>query len=66
MYLNINRIAKDLREANGGNSYTYIKISNLLSGFKGQSTKKEVQQLRRLLNKEFLRIDAILAKLEDA
>lgn len=64
MYINVNKIAKDIREQNGGNSYTYTKVSNLLSGFKGTSTKKEIQHLRKMINEELTRIDKVLLKLE--
>lgn len=65
MYINVNKVAKDIREQNGGNSYTYTKVSNLLSGFKGSATKKEIQHLRRLLKSELTRIDNMLATLEN-
>lgn len=64
MYINVNRVAKDIREMNGGNSYTYTKVANLLSGFKGAATKKEIHQLRKLMTAEFSRIDKILSDLE--
>lgn len=65
MYLRINRVAKDIKESNGGNSYTYTKVKNLLRGIKGQATKKEIQQLRKFLKNDFHEIDAVLAKLEN-
>lgn len=64
MYLNVNRISKDMQKE-GGNSYTYTKVSNLLSGFKGAATKKEIQQLRKLIKNEFFRVDTVLSKLEN-
>lgn len=64
MYLNVNKISKDMQKE-GGNSYTYTKISNLLYGFKGAATKKEIQYLRKLLKNEFSRVDTVLAKLEN-
>lgn len=65
MYLNINKISKDLQKVSGGNSYTYTKVSNLLSGIKGNSTPKEIQSLRRLIQKELSRVDTVLSKLEN-
>ncbi len=65
MYINVNKIAKDIREQNGGNSYTYTKVSNLLAGFKGTATKKEIQQVRKLITTELTRIDKMLLRLEN-
>ncbi len=65
MYINVNKVAKDVRDLNGGNSYTYTKVNNLLSGFKGKATKKEIQQVRRLIITELSRIDKMLSKLEN-
>jgi hypothetical protein len=65
MYINVNKVANDVKEMNGGNSYTYTKVNNLLSGFRGKATKREIQQIRKLINAEFSRIDNMLAKLEN-
>ena len=65
MYLRINRVAQDIKNSNGGNSYTYTKVKNLLRGVKGHATKKEIQQLRKFLKNDFCAIDAVLHKLEN-
>jgi hypothetical protein len=65
MYIRIRKVAKDLKEMNGGTSYTYTKVKNIFHGFKGTASKKEIQQIRKLLKADFTQIDNILAKLEE-
>lgn len=65
MYINISRVVKDMRTHHGGTSYTYTVVSNLLSGFKGNATKKDIQALRKLIKEELTRIDKNLQKLEN-
>lgn len=65
MYLRITSVAEGIKKSNGGNSYTYTKVKNMLRGIKGHATKKEIQQLRRLLKSDFREIDEVLEKLEN-
>lgn len=63
---NISKVASAVRKENGGgNSYTYTKVNNLLSGFKGNATKKEIQHLRKLLKAYATSVDNTLASLEN-
>lgn len=62
--LNVNQVTKNIREQNGGTTYTYTKVSNLLAGFKGSATTREIQQLRKVIKAELMRIDNLLSKLE--
>jgi len=48
-----------------GNHYSYTRIKNLLLGLKGNSTKKEIQQVRKVLKQEWMEIDSKLEKLEN-
>jgi hypothetical protein len=60
--INVNKVVDLMGDKN---HYTYIRVKNLLSGLKGRSSKKDIQQLRRLINKELTAIDNTLHKLEN-
>lgn len=47
------------------NHYTYIRVKNMLSGLKGKSSKKDIQEVRKIVKREFNQIDTVLAKLEN-
>jgi hypothetical protein len=47
------------------NHYSYTRIKNLLSGLKGKTSKKEIQQVRKLIKDQFSTIDKQLASLEN-
>jgi len=49
----------------GGNHYSYTRIKNLLMGLKGNSSKKDIQQVRKLLKQEWVEVDNTLEKLEN-
>jgi hypothetical protein len=47
------------------NHYTYIRVKRMLSGLKGKSSKRDIQQVRRIIQKELTQIDNTLEKLEN-
>lgn len=47
------------------NHYTYMRVKNLLKGFRGKATKKEIQQVRKIIQRELTTADETLAKLEN-
>lgn len=49
----------------GGNSYTYTKVSNLLSGSRGRASKKEIKQVRSIIKEQLNAIDKQLAAFEN-
>jgi Holliday junction resolvasome RuvABC endonuclease subunit len=64
--VNVNKIVAALKRNKFPiNSYTYTRVSNLLSGKRGGSDKKEIQQVRKVIQSELLSIDRQLAKLEN-
>lgn len=60
--ININKLVDLIGDKN---HYTYIRVKNMLSGLKGRSSKKEIQQVRRIIIKELTAIDNTLQKLEN-
>lgn len=65
MVINISHLANLYTKKYGSTSYSYTKIRNLLSGVKGNATKKEIQQLRQVLKAAVTETDSVLAKLEN-
>lgn len=63
--INISKLVQALGKETGGNSYSYLRITNLLNGIKGNSTRKDIQQIRRILSKELTSVDRTLEKLEN-
>jgi len=62
---NIKHLQNELESSfNGKGSTVYTKIYHLMNGYRGNSTKKEIQCLRNLLKKEFAEVDGILKELE--
>lgn len=59
--ININRVVTLMRDQD---HYTYTRVKNLLKGLKGRSTKKDIQQVRKIINQELTAIDKTLADLE--
>lgn len=62
MIFNISAILKKMPDQNW---YSYTRIKNLLMGLKGNSTKKQIQQLRKVIAQEATEVDKILSKLEN-
>lgn len=60
--INVNKLVDLIDDKN---HYTYIRVRNMLSGLKGKSSKKEIQQLRRIIQRELTAIDNTLQKLEN-
>jgi len=58
---NTSSIIKCLSEKN---FYSHTRIKNLFNGIKGQSKKREVQEVRSILKKGYQYMDAKLAKIE--
>ena len=48
----------------GKNHYSYQRVKNMLNGLSNQSSKKEIAQVRKILQKEFATVDKVLADLE--
>lgn len=49
----------------GGESTVYIKVQHLMNGYKGSTTKKEIQNLRSILKRNHDTLDKQLQKLEN-
>ena len=45
--------------------YTYTRVKNLLAGKKGRSSKKDIQQVRKIIEKEMTTAVNTLLKLEN-
>lgn len=60
--INVKQLVERLDDKN---HYTYMRVRNMLSGLKGKSTKKEIQQVRKLIKSELTLVDNILSKLEN-
>jgi hypothetical protein len=61
--INVTKVV--LRMGGAQNHYTYMRVQNLLRGLKGKSTKKEIQQLRKFIEKELTQVVTNLQKLEN-
>lgn len=48
----------------GGNHYSYTRIKNLINGLRGDSTKKEIQQIRKIISDAYNKLDKHLEVLE--
>lgn len=60
--INVNKVVSMM---SGGNSYTYTKVSNLLSGSRGRASKKEIKQVRSIIKEQLNAIDKQLAAFEN-
>jgi len=60
--INVNKLAGLVGDKN---HYTYIRVKNMLQGLKGKSSKKDIQEVRRIIQRELTQIDKTLAKLEN-
>lgn len=60
--ININRVVTLMGDRD---HYTYTRVKNLLKGLKGRSSKKDIQQVRKIIQKELTAIDNTLARLEN-
>lgn len=63
--MSIYNISAIVNKLPSGNHYTYTRVRNLLLGLKGNSSKKEIQHLRRILKNSWMEIDTVLEKLEN-
>jgi hypothetical protein len=59
--INVNKLAALVGNKN---HYTYIRVKNMLQGLKGKSSKKDIQEVRKIIQRELTQIDKTLAKLE--
>lgn len=59
--ININKLVDLIGDRN---HYTYIRVKNMLHGLKGKSSKKDIQQVRRIIQKELTLINRTLSKME--
>lgn len=60
--ININKLTEAVGD---DNHYSYVRITNMLRGLKGRSTKKDIQAVRRVIERELTEAVIILKKLED-
>jgi len=60
--LNVSQIVQMM---GGKNQYSYTRVKNLLMGLKGRSSKKEIQAIRKIIQRELSEVDSKLAKLEN-
>lgn len=58
-------VSKLVELMDNGNHYSYTRVKNLLRGFRGNSTKEDVQHLRKVLKEEHRSVDIVLAKIEN-
>jgi hypothetical protein len=63
--MSILNISAVVQKIGTNNQYSYTRIKMLLGGFKGRSTKKEVQHVRQILRREFDEIIDRLEQIED-
>jgi hypothetical protein len=59
--ININKLVDIV----GKNHYSYIRVKNMLNGLKGRSTKKEIQQVKKVIQQELSDLVTKLEKLEN-
>jgi hypothetical protein len=60
--INVNKLVDMIDDKN---HYTYMRVKNLLKGFRGKATKKEIQNLRKIIQRELTTADKVLEKLEN-
>jgi hypothetical protein len=60
--INVNKLVNMMGDRN---HYTYMRVTNMLKGLKGNSSKKDIQQVRKLIQREFSTIDTLLGDLEN-
>lgn len=57
-------LADEYIKRHTGNTYTYVKIKNLLKGNKGTFTKQEIRHVRQILKESLSSTDNALKQLE--
>ena len=62
--LNVNHLLRELNKLGLG-PFSHKDVNDLLSGVKGKFTKKDIKQVRRLINNSIRGVDGILNKLEN-
>lgn len=60
--INVNKLVDMIGDKN---HYTYMRVKNMLKGLRGKSSKKEIQQVRKLIEKELTTTVEQLQKLEN-
>lgn len=63
--INVNALVHLIGESSHTNHYSYVRVKNMLHGLKGKSSKKEIQTVRRTVEKEMTRVVTTLKELED-
>lgn len=58
------QLADEYMRRHSGNTYTYVKIKNLLKGDKGSFTKQEIRSVRQILKEYLTTTDKALKQLE--
>lgn len=61
MIYNLTKITEMLGDPN---HYSYTRIKNMFRGMRGNSKKKDIQEVRKILHNSFKTYDKILASLE--
>lgn len=57
-------LADEYKRRHTGNTYTYVKIKNLLKGDKGSLSKLEIRRVRQILKESLTTTDNALKQLE--
>jgi hypothetical protein len=65
MIFNVSQISKEITKQSGGNSYSYLKVSKMLSGIRGANTNKEIDQVIRLIERETANVVKMLENLKE-
>lgn len=60
--INVNKLVGMIGDKN---HYTYMRVKNMLNGLKGKSSKKEIQQVRKIIQTELTTVVEKLSKLEN-
>lgn len=63
--INVNALVHVISENGHTNHYSYVRVKNMLLGLKGKSTRKEIQSVRRIVEKELTKVVSVLKELED-
>jgi hypothetical protein len=61
MIFNVSAIAEQVSK---GNRYSYTRIKNIFNGFPGRSKKRDIQEIRQILQSEYIAMDERLAEME--
>lgn len=63
--INANHLLRELLQDQAVDGVTHKKLVDLLSGIKGKFSPKDIRVIRKHIAQSFLKVDRVLAKLEN-